>query len=180
MVGSRRNIYEQHYQAGRGVCGEPFPEFVAFFDAYEREEADVLDLGCGQGRDALLAARRGHRVVGVDLSETGIAQMLDDARAEELNVHGVVGDIAVWEPAGMFDIVVLDRVLHLLADDEERLRVLERACAHVRPSGHVLVADTPSQQGMLRTFIASNHPRWEVTLQRKGFVFARRVPESGP
>lgn len=172
---AREDKYERHYREGRGVCGEPFPELVAFFDTYERAEADVLDLGCGQGRDALLAARRGHHVVGVDLSETGVAQMLADAQAEELDVEGVVGDIAEWEPIGMYDIVILDRVLHLLTDDAERERVLERSCAHTRPSGHLLVADTPKQQEMLRSFFESKQPNWDVTLRRKGFVFARRM-----
>jgi 2-polyprenyl-3-methyl-5-hydroxy-6-metoxy-1,4-benzoquinol methylase len=173
---ARKNEYERHYREGRGVCGEPFPELAAFFDAYGRSEADVLDLGCGQGRDALLAARRGHHVVGVDLSETGVAQMLEDASAEGLDVEGVVADIAEWEPADTFDVVILDRVLHLLSDDAERERVLERSCTQTRPSGHVLVADTPKQQEMLRAFFESKRPNWEVTLRQKGFVFARRVP----
>ena len=64
--------YDQHYRAGRGQCGDPFPEFVAFFDSDDRQRARVLDLGCGQGRDALLAARLGHAVVGVDLCAIGI------------------------------------------------------------------------------------------------------------
>ena len=173
---ARQTKYERHYREGRGVCGEPFPELVAFFDTYERAEAHVLDLGCGQGRDALLAARRGHHVVGVDLSETGVAQMLEDAQVEGLDVEGVVGDIAEWEPARSFDVVILDRVLHLLGDDAERERVLERSCAHTRSSGHVLVADTPKQQGLVRGFFESKRPDWEVTLRRKGFLFARRVP----
>jgi 2-polyprenyl-3-methyl-5-hydroxy-6-metoxy-1,4-benzoquinol methylase len=167
--------YERHYREGRGVCGDPFPEVVAFFDAYQPPGADVLDLGCGQGRDALLAARRGHRVIGVDLSETGVAQMMEDARAAGLDVQDVVADIAEWEPDGMFDVVLLDRVLHLLRDDAERGRVLERSCAHTRPDGHVLVVDTPKQQALLRAFFESKRPGWEVTLRRKGFVFARRA-----
>lgn len=35
----------------------------------------MLDLGCGQGRDALLFARAGHRLLGVDVSSVGIEQM---------------------------------------------------------------------------------------------------------
>lgn len=172
---ARKNKYERHYREGRDVCREPFPELVTFFDTYDQSEADVLDLGCGQGRDALLAARRGHHVVGVDLSETGVAQMLEDARAEGLHVEGVVGDIAEWRPAGTFDVVVLDRVLHLLAGEAERRRVLNRSCRHTRPGGYVLVADTPKQQALLRDFFRARSSEWEVTLQRKGFVFARRV-----
>ena len=171
---TRPNKYEQHYREGREVCGPPFPEFVAFFETYA-PQADVLDLGCGQGRDALVAARHGHRVVGVDLSETGIAQMLEGAAAEGLQVEGIVADVATWQPEASFDVIILDRVLHLLSDDGERRQVLERACAHTRPGGFVLIADTPKQQALLREVCASREPEWEIVLRRKGFVFAQRI-----
>lgn len=174
---TRVNKYEKYYREARDVCGAPFPAFVFFFDAYERTNADVLDLGCGQGRDALLAARHGHRVLGVDVSETGVAQMVEAARAEGLEVHGFVADIAHWEAEESFDVVILDRVLHLLADDAERRRVLERSCQYTRPSGFVLIAETPKQQALLHAFFQARHSAWEVVLQRKGFVFVRRMEE---
>ncbi|WP_409070426.1 class I SAM-dependent methyltransferase [Aliifodinibius sp. S!AR15-10] len=44
-----------------------------------------MDFGCGQGRDALFIARMGHRVLGVDISKTGISQMLDEANRENID-----------------------------------------------------------------------------------------------
>ncbi|MEO0598119.1 MAG: methyltransferase domain-containing protein, partial [Chloroflexota bacterium] len=79
--------YEKLYQEQRHVLGKPTQVFVDFFDEYTKEKADVLDLGCGQGRDALFIARLGHRVVGVDISETGIAQLLEDAKTETLAIE---------------------------------------------------------------------------------------------
>jgi len=58
--------YEKEFQNSRNVCGEPFPEIVEFFENYDDECAIVLDSGCGQGRDALFIARKGHSVLGVD------------------------------------------------------------------------------------------------------------------
>lgn len=78
--------YEKLYQESPNVCGPPFPEFEAFFERYNKTQAKVLDLGCGQGRDALFIARMGHQVVGVDISKTGIAQMLEEAKQEGLEV----------------------------------------------------------------------------------------------
>ncbi|MFC2081726.1 class I SAM-dependent methyltransferase [Candidatus Bipolaricaulota bacterium] len=65
--------YESQYRERRGVCGEPFSEFAGFFASYAKQAARVLDLGCGQGRDALMAARHGHHVLGVDSAQTGIS-----------------------------------------------------------------------------------------------------------
>lgn len=172
---TRSTKYEQHYREGRDICGPPFPEFITFFETYATPHADVLDLGCGQGRDALVAARHGHRVVGVDLSETGIAQMLDDATAEGLRVEGIVADVATWQPEESFDVILLDRVLHLLSDSQERRQLLDRACAHTRPGGSVLIADTPKHQALLLDVFASKAPDWKIILRRKGFVFAQRM-----
>jgi SAM-dependent methyltransferase len=55
--------------------------------------ARVLDAGCGTGRVALELARRGHRVVGIDLD----ASMLDQARKASaeagLDVRWFLGDL---------------------------------------------------------------------------------------
>ena len=73
--------YEKEYQNSRNVCGEPFPEIIELFENYDDECATVINLGCGQGRDALLIARKGHSVLGVDTAQTCIEQMLEEAES---------------------------------------------------------------------------------------------------
>jgi ubiquinone/menaquinone biosynthesis C-methylase UbiE len=78
--------------------------------------ADVLDLGCGTGSLALLAAEAGHRVVGVDLS----ARMVDRARAKlaaaPIPAVVLVGD-AADPPVGdrTFDTVLVRHLVQLTA-----------------------------------------------------------------
>ena len=106
--------YEKVYQEQVDACGDAFPEFVRFFESLDGV-VHVLDLGCGQGRDALMAAWVGHRVVGVDASPSGIEQMLTAARNKGLPVEGEVADLTVFEPEGRYQVVILDRVLHMLS-----------------------------------------------------------------
>ena len=47
--------YEALYAEQAAVCGAPFSEYVQFFND-QAPGKRVLDLGCGQGRDALSAA----------------------------------------------------------------------------------------------------------------------------
>jgi SAM-dependent methyltransferase len=63
--------YELEYQRNESACGDPFPEFVELLNALPAAST-VLDLGTGQGRDTLVAARLEHKVVAVDVSLTGI------------------------------------------------------------------------------------------------------------
>lgn len=165
--------YDKHYRRGRGQCGPPFAQIVAFFDARQGKTLRVLDLGCGQGRDALMIARRGHEVVGVDLSEIGIVQLREDAAAEGLTIDAQVGDVSAFRSRRRFDVVLLDRVLHLLPDDDARDDCLERAVALTRRGGHVLISDTPGHLPKFDAFFDAMGEAATVTKRTRKDIFAR-------
>ena len=167
--------YDKLYQEQRHVLGKPTQEFVTFFENYDKEHADVLDVGCGQGRDALFIARLGHHVVGVDLAETGIAQLLEDAKAEKLNIEGIVADLSTYQPTGDYDVVVIDRTLHMLLDDDVRLGALARCCAVARDGGYVLIADEKSNLPAMREFFKHDAYEWETLMDNKGFLFMKKA-----
>lgn len=89
----------------------------------DRSPCRVLDIGCGQGTQALLLARRGHLVTGLDAS----ARLLDDFRgalaAEPAEVgervrliQGEAGAVAELFPPASFDVVLCQGVLMYFAD----------------------------------------------------------------
>ena len=165
--------YESQYREKQGVCGEPFPEIAGFFESYPKRAAQVLDLGCGQGRDALMAARHGHSVLGVDSSETGIRQMLEDTDAEGLDVEGIVADVTKYAIEGSYDVIILDRVLHML-EEKDRIDLLRQAIEQVAPDGFLLIADMPSNKPSLRDVFSENSQKWSAVLDKKGFLFMRK------
>jgi 2-polyprenyl-3-methyl-5-hydroxy-6-metoxy-1,4-benzoquinol methylase len=165
--------YEKVYQQQRHALGEPAKEFVAFFDQYEKQNASVLDVGCGQGRDALFIARRGHRVTGVDISETGIAQLLEDARREGLQVEGRVADLRDYDPQEAYDVVVIDRTLHMLAPDT-RLKLLQRLIQATRDGGYLLIADQKSNLPDMKETLENDGDHWTILKQTRGFLFVRK------
>jgi ubiquinone/menaquinone biosynthesis C-methylase UbiE len=66
-----------------------------------------LDVACGSGQLALMAARDGMRVVGVDIAPNQIDRARIRARAEELSVRFLVGDAeALPFDNDRFDVVV--------------------------------------------------------------------------
>ena len=163
--------YEKTYRETANACGDPFPEIVAFFRERNHEPLDVLDLGCGQGRDALMAARFGHRVTGVDLARSGVEQMSQQALVEGLQVSGLVADIIKFQTSESFDVVILDRVLHMLRTNEDRIEVLTKACGLTRRGGYLLVADVPSNLNLISEFFAAQSG-WSTVYQQRNFRFA--------
>lgn len=165
--------YEQFYQENPHGLGEPFKEFVEFFNNNEKVNVKVLDLGCGQGRDALFIARMGHRVVGVDTSPTGIEQLVADAETEGLSIEGIVADIVDYEPSEQFDVVLIDRTLHMLKDDNVRLQVLSKLLPFVKNDGYILIADEKKNIPAMETLLADNG--WRILPGKKTFVFAKKL-----
>ena len=87
----------------------------------------VLDIGVGQGRNALPLARRGCAVTGIDTSEVSIRQVNEIARAEDLPLEARLAGFEEFEPEAPFDVVLCFGLLQMLppagaASLVERLR----------------------------------------------------------
>jgi tellurite methyltransferase len=166
--------YEKVYRGAKQALKKPAREFVKFFDALARPRLRVLDVGCGQGRDALFIARQGHSVVSIDQSPTGIGDLLADVEAEGLNVQGIVSDIRSFEPAGMYGVLLIDRTLHML-NASERPAVLARYLDRVEAGGYVLIADEPANIPTLEPVLAAGRRDWRLVLGRRGYLFAHQA-----
>lgn len=165
--------YDALYREQRHALGEPTQAFVDFFKTYDQADAQVLDVGCGQGRDALFIARLGHQVTGVDVSPAGIEQLVTDAKNENLAISGVVADLHDYTPDTTFDVVVIDRTLHML-DAEPRLDVLRRILPAVKPGGYVLIADEKSNLPAMREVFTADGATWTSVKDTGGFLFMQK------
>lgn len=80
--------YDSYYQT-ENLFGKPYPELIQFYTELGKI-GRLLDLGCGQGRDAIPLARLGFDVIGIDQSKVGIGQMNAIAQKEQLSLKGIV------------------------------------------------------------------------------------------
>jgi SAM-dependent methyltransferase len=99
----------------------------------------ALDLGCGEGGDAIWLASRGWRVTGADVSAAALARAAEHAAAAGVAdaIDWQRHDLAVSFPSGSFDIVTacyLHSPLTMPRDE-----ILRSAAAAVAPGGSLLV-----------------------------------------
>jgi SAM-dependent methyltransferase len=95
--------------------------------------AAVLDLGCGTGSLAVLAAAQGHRVTGVDLAPG----MVGRARAK--GIAAIVGDASAPPVrAGTVDVLLARHLVWTLPDPPA---ALARWVALVRPGGRLVLVE---------------------------------------
>jgi len=99
----------------------------------------ALDLGCGEGGDALWLAQQGWQVTAVDVSTIALERAA--AHAEAAGVGDAIGwechDLADSFPDGTFDLISA-QYLHSTVE-LPRERVLKRAATAVAPGGAVLI-----------------------------------------
>jgi SAM-dependent methyltransferase len=62
-----------------------------------RKPGAALDIGTGQGRNAIHLASQGWTVTGVDLSEVAIAQAKKNAAARKVRAELIVGDLDAFD-----------------------------------------------------------------------------------
>lgn len=102
---------------------------------------DALDLGCGDGGDALWLARRGWHVTAVDISAVAAGRLAALARSLGLDdlVTAQPHDLHESFPRGRFDLICA-HYLHT-PHDLDRTTVLRLAAHALRQGGRLLVVD---------------------------------------
>jgi SAM-dependent methyltransferase len=116
--------------------GRPQPAFVRLADAGALTGA-VLDAGCGTGEHTILAARRGARALGIDVSRRAIEIARGKAAERGAAASFQVLDALRLDTLGeVFDTIVDSGLFHVF-DDAARSRYVTAIQAVLRPGSHL-------------------------------------------
>ncbi|SCL31472.1 Thioredoxin reductase [Micromonospora rhizosphaerae] len=132
--------WEERYRASPSVwSGRPNPQLVA--EATALAPGRALDVGCGEGADAVWLARRGWQVTAVDIATTALRRAADLAAAAGQQVAGRItftqADLREKPPTeGGYDLVSA-QFMQLPGDTRREL--FARLAAAVAPGGTLLI-----------------------------------------
>ncbi|HCQ31595.1 TPA: hypothetical protein DIU27_04410 [Candidatus Collierbacteria bacterium] len=133
---SIRDTYNQigaNFSASRGYI---WPDLRPFL-AEVKENASVLDVGCGNGR-LLLGLPKKVTYTGIDFSTV----LLEKAVEIHPNAHFIETDITkpdVWKDLPLFDYIFCIAVIHHLNNRHDQLFVLKEIKKHLNPGGKCLI-----------------------------------------
>lgn len=97
----------------------------------------ALDLGCGEGADAVWLAKNGWRVTAVDISGVALERAREHAAEAGVTIDFQRRDLQESFPEGEFDLVSA-QFLHFW-EDFDREKILRRAAAAVAPGGTLVI-----------------------------------------
>ncbi len=132
--------WEQHYgerdQVWSGRVNVQFADVVG-----DLPPGRALDLGCGEGADAVWLAERRWNVVAVDISDTALGRAAEAANSRGVadRIDFVQLDLSAGFPDGTFDLIS-SQFLHSTLEFD-RQKILVKAAAALRPGGHLVIVD---------------------------------------
>jgi SAM-dependent methyltransferase len=135
-----KEFWEERYRSTARVwSGDPNPQLVA--EVAGRPPGRALDVGCGEGADAIWLARRGWTVVAADISSVALDRGAQHARDISREVSARIDwrqvDLLASPPEpDSFDLV---SVQFMQLPPEQRTPLFAALIASVRPGGTLLV-----------------------------------------
>lgn len=134
-----RKIYDQIFQKGeekfftrRGNIGEKI-ELVEVLKQINWKKKKIIDLGCGTGHFAFLAAKKGAKVLGIDYSEEAIK--VAKKKYDHPNLSFKHLDITKGI-SGKYDVIVS---LGTLEHQDRPLKMLKSFKKHLNSGGKIIV-----------------------------------------
>ncbi|MUN63121.1 methyltransferase domain-containing protein [Kocuria sediminis] len=100
----------------------------------------ALDLGCGEGADAIWLAQHGWTATGIDISGTAIRRATEAARSAGIpadRISFVAADLSTLDEDDRYDLVTASFLHSPVA--LPRTEILRAAARHVAPGGHLLI-----------------------------------------
>ena len=142
MSGSRGSEASEYWDTHYGQRSQIWsgrPNAVLVEETRDLTPGSALDIGCGEGADAIWLAQGGWHVTAVDVSRTALERA--ERAAKEAGVDQLIDwqwhDLAETMPDGAYDLVSA-QYLHAPIEFP-RDRVLQSAASRVAPGGTLLV-----------------------------------------
>ena len=121
-MSSIRTNYEKWYEGDGYYWGtEPagfLDELIALCPPSVGKK--VLDIGCGEGKDAVYMATKGYDVTAFDLTENGIRKALRLAKENGVKINAYVDDINVFETSEKYDIIYSSGTIQYLFEENKK------------------------------------------------------------
>ena len=175
---TKENPYDQRYSGDELYWGRKpstLCDRLLEFDAPDaKRQPTLIDLGAGEGRNAIFLAQQGYAVTALDLSPQGIVKARQMAAEAGVKLEAVVDDICDCSLGDTFDVVFSTGTFHYIPPEIRSERV-EYFKQHTTTAGiHAIsvlvqkpfIAEAPDHEADVQLFksgeLLSYYWDWEI------------------
>ncbi len=114
-----KKIWEEQYSKMKNIWGFTPNETLVRYKELVSKEGKILDLGMGEGRNALYFASNGYETEGIDLSEIAVERCRSYAHELGISMKAEVMDLSTFhiEP-NTYSLIILSNVLNFFHDKD--------------------------------------------------------------
>lgn len=123
--------------------------------------ANVLDLGCGEGKNSFFLAKKDFAVTAVDISKKGITKLKEFSKKEKLKINTYISDVKSYlEDCEEFNAIFAMNIL-LFIDQKNIFNTIKQIQSKTKPNGLNIIA----------SFIAKTSKQKEMVLSKGMYFF---------
>lgn len=120
------------------------------FEMKKRNLSDVLELGCGRGRNCIWLAKEHYSVTGIDYNLDDLSLVKEYTQAHDLSVNVAQNDVSALSfRENTFDVVLSLNVLTYIKE-KIRKKVLKEVKMVLRPQGLFVLAERSPKDPLYR------------------------------
>lgn len=118
----------------------PYKNWVNYieqiFEKYNIRPNQILELGCGTGNISIPLAKKGYKVMGLDLSEDMLAVASQKAKEQNIEISFVQESMVEFSLHTKADVILaICDSLNYITDEQDLLEVFHRAYQHLEEEG---------------------------------------------
>ncbi len=187
MTNDLAPFWEKTYQEEDTVTFSNQPNgTVREFEHLIGMQSKILEVGCGEGQNALYLAGKGYQVDAFDLSEHGIAKLKHRCELSKTHLNAFVADLTTYQFQQTYDMILCFGTLHFVEKNGWK-KFISAAKEHTNIGGvHIMqiFTDTVPASKDIAPFaiglakdeeIKESYSDWEI-LQFQSYVFEDEHP----
>ena len=180
-------FWEKSYQEYNTIAFSNKPNTtITEFEHLINNQSKILEVGYGEGQNAIYLAEKGYLVDAFDLSEHGITKLKYRCKLSNTQVNAFVADLTTYQFEQNYDMIICFGTLHFVAKNEWK-RFINNAKKYTNIGGiHIIqiFTDTVPASEDIAPFaiglakdeeIKELYTDWEI-LQFKSYVFEDEHP----
>nr|TXF81835.1 class I SAM-dependent methyltransferase [Alkalicoccus halolimnae] len=135
----KHEVWEKEYRSVDNLWGFTPNSMLLNYTAFVSKKGKVLDVGIGEGRNALYFAQQGYEVEGLDISKTAISRCQELSEEYNLNIKAEAADIREYDvQKDEYSLIILSNVLNFFSE-KDRNEIMTKLKKGLKEDGLIYI-----------------------------------------